>query len=300
MITTSTGTSSVTGSQSIGNNLVVSGYANVVGSIQAGGGAAIGGVLTVSANGFIGGQTNAIGAARFANTLTVVGATTLSNTSAHTGAATFSNTVAVTGVLTISNTVTGAIIPTSTGTQLGNTTNRYEVTANTLTVNSTATFSGNTIPSSNGVVLGNNTSRWAVSGTTADFSGAVNLQSTLVVASSVDANTFIDIGPATTITSNTIAYSNAVPGQTVIDTFSSSTYRTTKYLIEVKNATTGYMSEELLLTHDGTTVFITEYAVVNTVATFCTFDVDINAGSVRLLATPTTNATFKLARTMIV
>jgi hypothetical protein len=106
------------------------------------------------------------------------------------------------------------------------------------------------------------------------------------------------VGPTLSVQSTNTVYANAVAGQTIVDTFST-TYRTTKYLIEVKNATTGYMSEELLLTHDGTTVFLTEYAVVNTVATFCTFDADISAGNVRLLATPTTNATFKVARLML-
>jgi hypothetical protein len=42
---------------------------------------------------------------------------------------------------------------------------------------------------------------------------------------------------------------------------------------------------KLLVTHDGTTAVATEYGTVNTATAVATFDVDINGGNVRLLAT---------------
>ena len=59
---------------------------------------------------------------------------------------------------------------------------------------------------------------------------------------------------------------------------------------------------ELLVAHNGTSAFVTEYGVVYTGASaLASFDVDISAGNVRLLATrTTTNSTqYKVSETLL-
>lgn len=54
----------------------------------------------------------------------------------------------------------------------------------------------------------------------------------------------------TTITQNNIS--------TAIDTFDITIFRTTEYIVEIKQ-NTNYVSTKILLTHDGTNVYLTEY-----------------------------------------
>jgi hypothetical protein len=174
------------------------------------------------------------------------------------------------------------------------------VFANSLNASNTATFNGSVLPTANNVLLGDTGTRWFAYATSIDISNNATVSNTLTVSNTASITTRVNVGSVLTLQSNTLAYTNATPGQVTVDSYASATYRTSKYVIEVKNATTGYQVSELLLTHDGSTVFLTEYAVVNSVATFCTFDADISTGNVRLLATPTSNATFKVARTTII
>lgn len=90
--------------------------------------------------------------------------------------------------------------------------------------------------------------------------------------------------------------------QTVIDTFSASSFRSAKYLVQVTdNVSNYYHLTELLFIWNGTTVQKVEYAVVTTAGELGTFDADINSGNVRLLftATNTNSRTIKYQRTLI-
>lgn len=75
----------------------------------------------------------------------------------------------------------------------------------------------------------------------------------------------------------------------VVDTFAANTYRAAKYMVQASSGT-AYQVVEVLMAHDGTSVFMTEYGSVTTGTNLVTLDSDISAGKVRLLATPT-NAT---------
>ena len=58
------------------------------------------------------------------------------------------------------------------------------------------------------------------------------------------------------------------------------------------SAQTDYHIAEVLLTHDGTTVYMTEYGIIKAVTTdsdLGTIDGDINSGNVRLKITTTRN-----------
>jgi hypothetical protein len=74
----------------------------------------------------------------------------------------------------------------------------------------------------------------------------------------------------------------------VIDTANATGISTIEYLISARdNINSNYKSARILITTDGTTAFITEYGIVlsNNSAQVCSFDSDINAGNIRLIAT---------------
>lgn len=71
----------------------------------------------------------------------------------------------------------------------------------------------------------------------------------------------------------------------IFHTLDSTTYRSAKYLIQLKSGSS-YQIEELLVIHDGTSAYITEYAVTRSGLNLSTFDADVSGGNLRLLVTP--------------
>lgn len=230
--------------------------------------------------------------------LQVVGNTEIEQDLKVLGSANVIGDLTVGGSMVFSANVVGNFIPDISGRALGNTSQRWEVYANSLNVANTATFAGEASPTTNSISLGSTSARWFAYTTDVNVSNVVSVSNNVIISNNISVANVAFIGPALAVQSNSATYNAVIPTQTVIDSYPRDSFRTAKYLIQVRNATTGFMASELLLTHDGTTVFITEYGVVNSVATFCTFDADINSGFVRLLATPTTNATFRVARLM--
>jgi hypothetical protein len=107
-------------------------------------------------------------------------------------------------------------------------------------------------------------------------------------------------------TDHVLAYSTitttATTANQVITTISSTTYRTAKFVIQAVDATAGkYQSQEIMAIHNGSTVAHTEYTAINVGGAVATYDVDISAGTIRLLCTPlSTNSTvFKVAMYLI-
>ncbi len=88
--------------------------------------------------------------------------------------------------------------------------------------------------------------------------------------------------------------------ETSIDSFSSTTYRSAKYQIQITKGSE-YQITEVFVVHDGTSSYQTEYATVKTGTTLSTFSSDIDTGSVSLLATPSSSdsTTFKIIRTLV-
>ena len=62
-----------------------------------------------------------------------------------------------------------------------------------------------------------------------------------------------------------------------------------------------YQAIEIFLFHDGSTVYLTQYASIFDNGAQATFDADINSGNVRLLCTPASGDTmaYKFIRTTI-
>lgn len=83
----------------------------------------------------------------------------------------------------------------------------------------------------------------------------------------------------------------------IADTFSVTKVRSVKYVIQATRGSQ-YHTTEVMMIHDGTQVYMTEYATVYTGASpLITLDSDISGGYVRLLVTPAmTNTTVRTAR----
>jgi hypothetical protein len=88
--------------------------------------------------------------------------------------------------------------------------------------------------------------------------------------------------------------------QTAIDAFSTTSYRSAKYIIQATNST-NYHYTEVAVIHDGTTAYATEFATMFTGSSLVSFAVDISGGNVRLLATAAnaTTTTYKIDRKLI-
>ena len=94
---------------------------------------------------------------------------------------------------------------------------------------------------------------------------------------------------------------SATTANQVLDTFSATAFRTAKYLVQIHDTVNNdYQTSEILLIHDGTTAYTTEYAIVYTDSSLASFDADISGGNVRLLVTPTNAVnTIKTSRSAI-
>lgn len=105
-----------------------------------------------------------------------------------------------------------------------------------------------------------------------------------------------DVGLDTSV----LVTSATTPDQ-VVDTFSASIFRTAKYLVQVHDTVNNwYQTSEILLIHDGTTTYTTEYAIVYTNSALASFSSDISGGNVRLLVTPTNAVnTIRIFRSVI-
>lgn len=85
---------------------------------------------------------------------------------------------------------------------------------------------------------------------------------------------------------------------TVLKSFSSIAYRSAKFILQV-NCTAGtdsgsFQTSEVLVVHDGTTAYLTEYGVVQTGNSLVDYSSSIVSGNVQLMATATTGNTISV------
>ena len=113
-----------------------------------------------------------------------------------------------------------------------------------------------------------------------------------------------DIEVNSNVNLNSEATTLATTTQTQIASFAAASFRSAKLIVQAYDSVTGEVHiSELLVAHNGTTASSTEYGVVYTgSAPLAVYDVDINSGNVRLLATRTTaNSTqYKVSETLMV
>ena len=137
----------------------------------------------------------------------------------------------------------------------------------------------------NGVRLVDGSDYAATNGTSIVFQGSQTITGTVEVVSLSRAS-FADhdsLKPVSTSFSATTA-------NQVADTFPAQSYRTAKYLVQMTSGS-DFHATEVLLIHDGTTVYMTEFGTIFSNASLGTIDGDINSGSVRLLVTPANTST---------
>ena len=117
---------------------------------------------------------------------------------------------------------------------------------------------------------------------------------TLDTTSNVQFNSVIL--PQTTNVTNSLT---AQTGTFTIDSWSTSTFRSAKYVLSIDDGTDMHLVE-ILGGHIGANTYKTEYAVVTSNGELATFSTDINSGNFRLIATTTATIDIAFARTSIV
>lgn len=167
----------------------------------------------------------------------------------------------------------------------------YNINSNVAVVGASHTVSGNLNVDSGVLFVDAATNRVGINTLTptvdVTVNGSVSVSGSLTVA-------------GIQVLANSVVLSSS--SQTVIDTFPIATYRSGKYLISITDDTTpaSFQTSEILLMHDGTTSYLTEYAVVRTGSNLGTFASDISGSNNRLLFTPTVaNSTIKFSRTLL-
>ena len=137
------------------------------------------------------------------------------------------------------------------------------------------------------VTLGNQTSDTTVVG------GSLGIQDTSPVQKlHIDEVAGFEVGTG----------SSSSTAQFTLNSFSATVFRSAEYTVQVTNSTdSDYQTLKIVLFHDGTTVYLTQYASIFDNGAQATFDADINSGNVRLRATPASGDTmaYKFIRTTI-
>lgn len=140
----------------------------------------------------------------------------------------------------------------------------------------------------NGVRLVDGLDYTATNGTSIVLATAVTASTIEVV--SLSKASFIDVatlGPFSQALSTTSA-------SQVVDTLNKLTYRSAKFLVQMSHATLGYHVTEVLVIHDGTIAYVTEYGTMWTTNSLGSVNADISGNNLRLLVTPAnTNTTIK-------
>ena len=246
------------------------------------------GDLTVVGGVGIGGGLN-VGGNINTNNLTITGTT--ASTSTTTGALIVTGGVGIGGGLYVGGSVT------STNLTLNGVTTSTNTTTGALIVTGGVGIGGNLYQA--GILVVQNTAT-STSTTTGALrvSGGVGIGGTIYIGptttSSVVTSFVSNNNAYTSYTSNTIT--NSI--QVILDTFSTSTYRTAKYIVQIVDGANIH-AQEILLFHNGSTVYKTEYAIVYNISELGSFDADVSGGLARLLftASPTPTAlTVKMVR----
>lgn len=147
----------------------------------------------------------------------------------------------------------------------------------------------------NGIRLVGGDDYTATNGTSITFTDAVLSGDTVEVLSYGRA--YIN-DPVYQFTSDTVVFSTTTQG--AVDTFNSSTYDSAKYIVQAK-ITGEIHATEVLVMHDGTDVYTTEYGTMwSGAASLGTFTADLSGGNIRLLFTPANiNTTVKFKRIVL-
>jgi len=148
------------------------------------------------------------------------------------------------------------------------------------------------------------TANGATTTDTVSVGGLVVDTDTLYVDSANDRVGVNTLSPAAEFQVSNAAISSSIVVSTSItqftlDSLPVASFRTAKYLIQAHDTVANdYQTSELLLIHDDTTAYLTEYAIIYTSGALGSFDAALVSGDIRLYATPTStnSTTFKVIR----
>lgn len=108
---------------------------------------------------------------------------------------------------------------------------------------------------------------------------------------------FLDIGD---VTESSWTATLETTSETTVRSFSTSTYRSAKFLVQVSEGS-NFLLTEILAIHDGSSVSFTEYGQVTIGTLPATFDVDIIDGNLclRAISASANSTTYKIKTTVI-
>ena len=150
----------------------------------------------------------------------------------------------------------------------------------------------------NGVKLLANTDYTATNGTSIVLSANTAQNDILDIQTYTGVSGFVSVDAA--IVANTVTHTSAT--QVVADSFLKTSFRSAKYIVQAEDTdhNNKYQVTEVLLIHNGSSTFTTEYGTVATSTSIVSIDSDVSGNDVRLLITPTsTNTKIKITRTSI-
>lgn len=247
---------------------------------------------TVNGNGFVVGflGANTLGATtlRGGNNTTLANLAIITNTNI---TAAFVNVAANT--LIYSNSTVAAAVFGGNTTATNSTFNStyFNVNSNTTIVGSAHVVTGNVNIDSGTLFVDSVNNRIGVN--TIAPSAAVTVNGSVIITGTVDVAHMKIIANSATTSGTT---------QVAVDTFAAASYRTGKYTVSITDTTSPavFQAAELLVMHDGTNSYVTEYAVLRNGSNLGTFASDISSGNVRLLFTPTVaTSSIKFTRTLV-
>jgi len=148
-----------------------------------------------------------------------------------------------------------------------------------------------------------------VIGVGATFSGNVTIGGTLTyedvtnidVVGLITARSGVDFGSPAVLRLEGASSTKTSSSQASVDSFTASSYRSAQYQVQITRGSI-YQMTTINVLHDGTNAYISEFGTIKTGVNLATFDADINSGSLRLLATPTSSdsTVFKITKTLTV
>lgn len=141
-------------------------------------------------------------------------------------------------------------------------------------------------------------------GSLLDVNGNASFRSAVSVAGTATVNALVSntsvAGTQFQLNGN-VATTSGITTITV-DSFLTSAYRTAHYIVQITdNTASSYHSAQIMLIHDGTTVYKTEYNEIYTAGMLGNFDASISGGvlSLTFQASAATNKSIKMIRTVV-
>ena len=134
-------------------------------------------------------------------------------------------------------------------------------------------------------------------------SSAVTISDNLQVNGTITATaiTGLSILNNSTQSDGTVTHSGS-SGQQPLDSFAHASYRSAKYQVSITDATNSrYALDEIYVTHNGTTAYISTTGVSSTGSSLATYSADISGSNLRILIVPVSNnsVTYKFVKTLI-